>query len=730
MPALQAAEAALNVLTKKDMSELKAYAKPPALVELTLNGVMTVLRRPANWDECKKQLGDPNFMNKLLEFDKDKLDDGLLKKIAKYTNNPDYQPDVIAKVSGAAKGLCLWVRAMEVYGRVSKEVAPKRAKLKSAQDTLAKKQAALKVAQDQLAEVLAKVQALKDKYDESTASKKKLEDELEDLEGKLIRAEKLVTGLAGERERWESSISQFEHEISFLPGDVVVAAAFMAYAGPFPSEYREELIIDTWLPQVRNLSIPASEHFNFALFLANPSDVRDWNIQGLPADSFSTENGVMVTRSPRWPLMIDPQGQANKWVKRMEEKNQVKVLNLNMSDLIRQIENAIQFGNPVVLQDVLEAIDPTLEPLLAKSFIKRGNQTLVKLGDKEVDFNFEFRLYITTKLSNPHYTPEISTKVALVNFIVKEQGLEAQLLNTVVKSERPDLDKQKNDLVVKVAQGKRTQVELEDQILYMLSTATGSLLDNVELINTLDQSKTTWEEVNESLKVAEETSKKIEAASQQYRPCSVRAAVLYFVLNDLAGIDPMYQFSLDAYNSLFLQSIAKSGRSEDLQERIKSLNEFHTYAVYKYTSRGLFERHKLLLSLQMCVRILQTANQVNNEEYQFFLKGGIVLDRSSQAANPAPAWISEMAWDNITELENLPNFKGVVSSLEQNVGAWEMWYRTAGTPQWRSPVRDCRGAPALALLIDACCLLMPRVQSRKRRSCRETGNQRATSCSA
>lgn len=109
------------------------------------------------------------------------------------------------------------------------------------------------------------------------------------------------------------------------------------------------------------------------------------------------------------------------------------------------------------------------------------------------------------------------------------------------------------------------QVELEDAILQMLSSATGSLLDNVELIEALDKSKTTWEEVNESLIVAEETSKKIETASQAYRPCSVRASVLYFVLNDLSKIDPMYQFSLDAYTDLFLLSIAKSPKSDNLQ---------------------------------------------------------------------------------------------------------------------------------------------------------------------
>lgn len=95
---------------------------------------------------------------------------------------------------------------------------------------------------------------------------------------------------------------------------------------------------------------------------------------------------------------------------------------------------------------------------LAHLAFSHTSQVLIKLGDKEVDWNPDFKLYITTKLANPHYTPEISTKVMIVNFAVKEQGLEAQLLSTVVKNERPDLDKQKNDLVIKVAAGKRTQV--------------------------------------------------------------------------------------------------------------------------------------------------------------------------------------------------------------------------------------------------------------------------------
>lgn len=688
MPALNAAQAALNVLTKKDMSELKAYSKPPALVELCLKGVMTVLKKSPTWDAAKKALGDTQFLPGLINFDKDKLDDALLGKMKKYVNDPEYTPEKIGAVSGAAKGLCQWVHAMFIYGNVAKEVAPKRAKLKAAQEALKKKQAALKEAEQKLQVVLDKVQALKDKYEHSTSKKKALEDELADLEAKLQRAEKLVNGLAGEKTRWEQSIGRYEEQIEALPGDVVIAAAFMSYAGPFPSEYRDALVTKTWLPQVEALGIPASPAFDFALFLADPSDVRDWNIDGLPADAFSTENGVVVTRGNRWPLLIDPQGQGNKWIKNMEKPRGLKVVTLNMPDMVRRMENAIQFGDPVLIQDVQEEIDPILEPVLSKSFIKKGNSLAIKLGDKEVDYSPDFKLYLTSKLNNPHYTPEVSTKVTIVNFAVKEQGLEAQLLNVVVQKERPDLDRQKNDLVKKVAAGKRTIAELEDQLLDLLSNATGSLLDNIELINTLNDSKVTSDEVTESLAVAEKTGKKIESASALYRPCSVRAAILYFVLYDLAAIDPMYQFSLDAYVDLFLLSIKNAPQSTRLDERIKFLNEFHTYATYKYTSRGLFEAHKLLLSLQMCVRILRSDGKMNDTEWRFFLRGGAVLDRSDQPPNPAPDWISELAWDNVVELEQqVPHFLGITTHFEQNVVDWEDWYRESEPENPNAPTR-------------------------------------------
>lgn len=115
-----------------------------------------------------------------------------------------------------------------------------------------------------------------------------------------------------------------------------------------------------------------------------------------------------------------------------------------------------------------------------------------------------------------------------------------------------------------------------------MNVTTGSLLDDLDLLNTLQTSKATSDTVQQSLIVTEETEKEIDLAREGYRQCSKRAAILFFVLNDMSLIDPMYQFSLETYISLFMISIDRSPKSQKVTKRIEALNEYHTYALYRY----------------------------------------------------------------------------------------------------------------------------------------------------
>ncbi|CAH8499452.1 unnamed protein product [Schistosoma intercalatum] len=675
MPALEAAVQALESLNKKDITEIKSYGKPPLLVQKVLEAVMILRGADPSWAESKRQLGEQDFIKQLINFDKDNISDKTLKKIGQYCSQDDFQPDVVGKVSSAAKSLCMWVRAMDVYGRVYRVVEPKRQRLKQAEEVLHEKQAQLAAAQAKLDEVNAEMRRLQQEYNEKMEQKEELRKKAEHTEKMLDRASKLVSGLAGEKLRWEASVADLLRKIDLLPGDCLLASAFLSYMGPFLSEYREKLITN-WLELIRTESVPVTDPFVFTEFLADPTQVREWNIQGLPRDTFSVENGVIVTRGNRWPLMVDPQNQALKWIKSMEGK-ELRIIDLQTPDYMRTLEIAVQHGQPVLLQNVHEQLDQALDPLLTKSLIKVGGTLLMKLGDKEIEYNDKFRLYITTKLPNPHYTPEISSKALIVNFAVKQQGLEAQLLGIVVRKERPELEEQKDNLVIGIAAGKRKLTELEDEILRLLNEAQGSLLDDEQLVNTLQTSKVTSSEVTEQLNVAEKTEIQIDKAREGYRPSAQRSSILFFVLNDMSRIDPMYQFSLEAYIDLFTLSIDKSPKSTKLDDRITNLNDYHTYAVYRYTCRGLFERHKLLFSFHICLKILESAGKVNEDEYNFFLRGGVVLDRENQFDNPCTTWCTEQCWDNITELDKLASFHGIVTSFEQYSRDWNLWYTSA-----------------------------------------------------
>ncbi|OAF69166.1 Axonemal beta dynein heavy chain 2 [Intoshia linei] len=680
LPALQEAILALESLNKKDMTEIKSYGRPPALVEKVLEAVMILRCQEPTWAEAKKQIGDANFIKQLMNFDKDNISDKVMKKIGQYCSQTDFHPDIIGRVSTAAKSLCMWVRAMDVYAKIYRVVEPKRQRLNAAQQQLNEKQNQLREAKEKLTEVEQKMKDLKHEYEEKLSQKDELRRKAEHTEIMLDRASKLVTGLASEKTRWIETVKDLKEKMTFLCGDVLIAAGFLSYLGPFLSSYRYEMSESLWMSELKNQEILFNPKFNFNEFMVDPTKVRDWNIQGLPSDNFSTQNGVIATYSSRFPLMIDPQDQAFQWIVSMEKSNNLKIIDLEQSNYTKVIEIAIQHGFPVLCNNVGETLDPALNPILNKAIHNQNGINVIKFNDKFIDYHQNFKFYITTKLSNPHYHPEISSNTSIINFAVKEQGLQYQLLGIVVRKEKPELEEQKDSLVLSIASKKKKFKNLESEILKLLNDATGSLLDDENLINTLQTSKETSQEISDQLKIAEKTEKNIDIARQAYAPCAERGSILFFVLNDMGKIDPMYQFSLDSYIALFIDSILASPKTTKLEERILNLNNYHTYAVYKFVCRGLFKRHKIMFSFHMCIKIIEAAGKLNKDEYNFFLRGGIVVNRENQMDNPCSNWLPDSSWDNISELDKLPNFHGIISSFEQYARDWHIWF-TSSSPE-------------------------------------------------
>ncbi|KAL7754338.1 hypothetical protein RI367_000319 [Sorochytrium milnesiophthora] len=670
MPALEAAYKALDSLEKKDVAEMRAFTKPPELVMTVMEAVCILFKMKPDWDSSKKLLGDPQLLRKIQEYDKDSVTDSLAKKLKKYIENPNFTPEAVEKVSRAARSMCLWVLAIDIYTRVSKEVAPKRKRLEEAQQSLEATQAKLAEKTRQLQDVEQQLNALRQQYDDSVTSKRVLADKMEETTRRLQRASKLTTALADEQVRWTASVERLSHQIDDLVGNIFLAAACVAYYGAFTSNYRQELV-KGWIARCQELGIPVSESFSLAEQLADPNRVREWNVQGLPADNISTENGILVTRGRRWPLMIDPQGQANRWIRNMEGA-ELKVVKLSEGKFLRSLENAVRAGQPVLLEDVGETLDPALEPLLLKQTIRQGGRLLMKLGDTLVEYDKNFRLYITTKLPNPHYYPEVCITVTIINFTVTKVGLEGQLLADVVRLERPELEEQRNSLIVNISNDKKQLQEIEEKILRLLYNSQGNILDDEELISTLNQSKVTSGVISERVKQAEATEKEINTARERYRPIALRGSLLYFTVADLAEIDPMYQFSLKYFKNLFTQCIVDSDKGFDLERHIVNLCRDITFTVFSNVSRGLFEQHKLIFSFMMCVEIMRNRGDIGDAEWNYFLRGGGMLTGGSLPPKPSTAWLSDTVWRNCCELAAaVPTFSYVSEHIAMNASDWE-----------------------------------------------------------
>lgn len=351
------------------------------------------------WRPSLRILSDMKFLESLLTFDKDNIPERIMTKIrTTILTNPNFDPERIRQVSTACEGLCRWVFALSEYDKVAKIVAPKKQALALAEADYNEAMRQLNLKRSQLQEVRDRLAKLEELLAERRAEYQAMTDEVNECEARLRRARELIGGLGGEYTRWSDTAKELGERYYKLTGDILIGSGIVAYLGVFTTQYRQQQI-DNWVQICTDLEVICTKDYQLTQILGDPVLIRSWNIFGLPSDLFSVDNAIIVTNSRRWPLMIDPQGQANKWVKNMEKENNIHVIRLSQSDYMRVLENAIQFGQPVLLENVGEELDAALEPLLMKQTFKSGGAECIKVGDSVIEYSANFR-YISFKINN------------------------------------------------------------------------------------------------------------------------------------------------------------------------------------------------------------------------------------------------------------------------------------------------------------------------------------------
>ncbi|XP_063312141.1 dynein axonemal heavy chain 9 [Pelobates fuscus] len=671
-PALKAAVEALNTLNKNNLTELKSFGAPPTAV-VNVVAAVTVLAAPGgkipkdrSWKTARGIMNKVDtFLDSLVNFDKEHIHENCIKSIQPYLMDAEFNPEFIASKSNAAAGLCSWVINIVKFYEVYCEVEPKRQALNKANAELA-------AAEEKLSSIKAKIALLNEnlakltaKFEKATAEKLKCQQEAEATALTISLANRLVGGLASENVRWAEAVRNFKLQESTLCGDVLLITAFVSYLGYFTKKYRLDLMDKTWKPYLSQLKtpIPVTEALDPLTMLTDDADIATWQNEGLPADRMSTENATILTSCERWPLMVDPQLQGIKWIKNRYGED-LRVIRIGQRGYLDTLERALAGGEVVLIENLEENVDPVLGPLLGRETIKKGRY--IKIGDKECEYSPNFRLILHTKLANPHYQPEMQAQCTLINFTVTRDGLEDQLLAAVVSMERPDLEELKSNLTKQQNGFKITLKTLEDNLLSRLSSASGNFLGDTALVENLEITKKTAAEIEEKVQEAKVTEAKINEAREHYRLAAARASLLYFIMNDLNKIHPMYQFSLKAFSVVFQQAVQKAPSDEILKQRVVNLIDSITFSVFQYTTRGLFECDKLTYTAQLAFQILLMNKEINIIELDFLLR------YPAQPGLTSPVdFLSNQSWGGIKALSAMDEFRNLDRDIEGSAKRWK-----------------------------------------------------------
>mmetsp|Transcript_23863 Transcript_23863/g.43710 ORF Transcript_23863/g.43710 Transcript_23863/m.43710 type:complete len:2143 (+) Transcript_23863:3-6431(+) len=681
MPAYESAVEALSKLSKGDVGEVRAMKTPPAGVILTAQAMCIMFEvKPIKvaaadgkgkednyWEAAKKELLiDPKLLDRMVCYDKDNIPDAVINKVRPLYDDPEFEPDKIKKGSLAAMGICKWVRAMVVYNGVAKEVGPKKLKLAKAEAEVEEAEATVAAKQAELKEVMDMVASLEAQLHEANEKAKELQRNQKDCAAKLARAEKLIDGLGGEQASWSQKSNRLAKDYVNLTGDILIASGIIAYLGVFTGQFRQDAQ-GKWLTKLQELQIPASKEFSLQGCIGDAVKIRQWVIDCLPNDSLSIDNAIILDNSRRWPLMIDPQAQANKWVKKSESK--LKVLRLNMN-YVRELETCIQFGTPVIIENIENTLDSILDPVLQKATFKQGTLEMIRLGDATIEWAKDFKLYITTKLPNPHFAPEICVALGILNFMATVDGLQDQMLGIVVAREEPATEEKRVNLVVESARAKAQLKDLEDKILALLSSSTGNILDDEELIETLSSSKVMGVKIEEQVKQQEITAVQIQEVRQVYKGHALRCAALYFIVGDLCIVDPMYQFSLDWFIKMFNVSIDRAEEKESKEERFTELFRSFVSLLFIMVSRSLFEKDKLLYSFMLTMKCQEVDGELKLTEVMALLTG--LPGQPKEEKPPDSEWLTQVSWNKVNALQALGDvFDGFIGEFSANLAGWK-----------------------------------------------------------
>jgi len=692
-PAVEEAQKSVSNIKKQQLTEVRSMGNPPQAVALTMQAVCEVLgySLESGWKSVQQNIRRDDFIANILNYNTEtqmtrKMRDYLRKK---YLNDQSFEYDTVNRASKACGPLVKWVTALLNYSEILDRVGPLRDEV----DNLEKNAKLTKARADETEKKIVALEESIERYGEEYAlligQTQTIKAEMERVKSKVDRSVTLLSSLSSENQRWESSSQAFETQMGTIVGDVLLSAAFLAYGGYFDQQYRE-ILLHKWIDHLEKANIQFKSDVSLTEYLSTADDRLSWRENALPADDLCIENAIMLKRFNRYPLIIDPSGQATTFLVNEYKQRKITVTSFLDDAFLKNLESALRFGNAILIKDV-EHLDPILNAVLNKELRRTGGRVLIRLGNQDIDFSPAFQLFLTTRDPSVNFPPDICSRVTFVNFTVTRSSLQSQCLNQVLKAERPDIDIRRTDLMKLQGEFRLKLRHLEKSLLQALNESKGNILDDDNVISTLETLKKEAADVSKKVEETETLMSDLEEGTALYTPLAQACSSIFFVMEQLNLINHFYQFSLDFFYDIFQFVLHNNSNLESITDplaRLQILSRDLFSVSYRRASRSLAHEDHITFSMLLTQIKLRSAPDVVDEtEYDFLLSGGDVVPGSTVTAQslgyPSNIITDEQA-QRLKEFQQLSFFKDI-RELFDNRQEWKA-FLDSPTPETNVPV--------------------------------------------
>ncbi|KAL9102708.1 MAG: hypothetical protein Q9163_002170 [Psora crenata] len=600
-PAVLDAKEAVGNIKRQHLTEVRSMGNPPAGVRLALSAVCTLLgHKIDDWKTIQAIVRRDDFIASIVGYDNERqMTRNLRAKMQnEFLSKDDFTYERVNRASKACGPLVQWVEAQVNFSAILDRIGPLREEAEKLEEDALQTKAEAKAIDKTISNLENSIATYKSEYAALISETQSIKSEMSRVESKVNRSVKLLDSLSSERSRWEEGSKSFETQISTIVGDVLVAAAFLAYSGLYDQQLRKSML-DDWLSQLALSGIQYKMHNPVTEYLSTADERLKWQENSLPVDDLCTENAIILKRFNRYPLIIDPSGRATEFLRNQHKERRLTITSFLDDSFIKQLESSLRFGNPILIQDA-EHLDPVLNHVLNKEYQKTGGRVLIQLGKQEIDFSPAFKVYLSTRDPSATFAPDICSRTTFVNFTVTQSSLQTQTLNDVLKSERPDVDQRRTNLIKMQGEFNTHLRGLEKRLLQALNQSRGNILDDDVVIETLETLKNEAAEISKKVSETDGVMAEVENITKQYTTIAQASSAVFAVLEQLHHLHHFYQFSLQYFIHIFntvLHDNPKLKATNDYNLRSEIILRDLFITTYQRTSLSLLQKDRITLAM-------------------------------------------------------------------------------------------------------------------------------------